>query len=1004
MKQKIWLLISVLVILAMAVPAYAQAPEPDAPTPNKSAIAGNYIVQMINEPVVSYTGGVKGYRATASNGTKINPNSPSVVAYSTFLVSTHNNALAAVGGQKFYSYVYTFNGFAAKMTADQVAAMKQQPGVLSVTPDEVHFADTVTTPAFLGLSAPGGLWDQVGGIQMAGAGVIVGIIDSGIWPENLSFAKTPALVERPWMRWYGKCATGEDWTADLCNGKIIGARFYNAAWGGDAGIDADRPWEFNSPRDYNGHGSHTASTSAGNNGVDALLPNGDNLGQISGMAPQARLAVYKALWSTQDASTASGATSDLVAAIDQAVADGVDVINYSISGSLTNFNDPVEIAFGKAARAGVFVAASAGNSGPTASTVAHNSPWLTTVAAGTHDRSYQATVTLGNGAVYTGISIGSGTPELPVILSTAAGLPGANATAVRLCYTAGDNGGVAVLDPAKVAGKIVVCDRGTNARVNKSQAVADAGGLGVILANTSPNTLNADIHAIPTVHVDEVAGAAIKAYVNADPATAKATLSPGVPVMGALAPDIASFSSRGPARAGGGNLLKPDIMAPGVDILAAVSPAGSGGLNYNFYSGTSMSSPHIAGIAALLKNAHPEWSVMAIKSAMMTTASRTRNDGTAIPGNPFGYGAGQVVPNSAVDPGLVYDSSWRDWAGFLCGVGQLLDARCPMVQLNPSDLNYASIAIGSLAGSQTVSRRVTNVSKVAETYTASVTGLAGLTVEVTPATLTLKPQETKSFTVKFTRVDAALNTYAFGSLVWTGDKGHVATSQLAIRPVALSAPAQVSGSGADINYNVTFGYDGTFLAEGRGLVPAQTFDGAVNTNEVLSFDVVVPAGTTYARFSLFNANTAPDSDLDLEVYRGSTLVGSSGGGTSDEEVNLLNPSAATYTVDVIGFATGNPTNFTLFAWVLGSTAAGNMTVSAPATAVTGTTGAVTLSFSGLAPATKYLGSVAYSGVSGMPNPTIVRVDTTATGSPAPEAALPDTYLGLDLSWLPAVQR
>ncbi len=1000
MKQKIWLLISVLVILAMAVPAYAQAPEPDAPAASKSAVPGNYIVQMINEPVLSYTGGVPGYRSTATHGTKINPNSPSVVSYASFLVNTHNQALAAVGGEKLYSYVFTFNGFAAKMTVDEVAAMKQQPGVLSVTPDEVHFADTVTTPTFLGLTAPGGLWEQVGGVQMAGAGVIVGIIDSGIWPENLSFAKTPALVERPFMRWYGTCATGEDWTTDLCNGKIIGARFYNAGWGGDAGIDASRPWEFNSPRDYNGHGSHTASTSAGNNGVDALLPDGTSLGLISGMAPQARIAVYKALWSTEDGSTASGTSADLVAAIDQAVADGVDVINYSISGSQTSFVDPVELAFGKAARAGVFVAASAGNSGPTASTVAHNSPWLTTVAAGTHDRFYQGTITLGNGVTYTGASLGAGTNVLPVILSTAAGLPGADATALRLCFSS-SWWGEPVLDPALVAGKIVVCDRGTSDRVDKSLAVKEAGGLGMILTNTSANTINADLHSVSTVHVDHVAGAAIKAYVSGD-AAPTAQLSPGVIVMGSLAPDVASFSSRGPARAGAGDLLKPDIMAPGVDVLAAVSPASAEGLNYNFYSGTSMSSPHIAGIAALLKNAHPEWSVMAMKSAMMTTASQTRNDGTAIPGNPFGYGAGQVVPNSAVDPGLVYDSNWRDWAGFLCGVGQLVDARCPLVKLDPSDLNYASIAIGALAGNQTVTRRVKNVSPVTETYTASTTGLAGLTVEVTPATLTLKPQETKSFTVKFTRVDAALNTYAFGSLVWTGDMGHVVTSQVALRPVALAAPAQVSGDGSDISYDVTFGYDGAFLAEARGLVPALTFAGAVNTNEALAYDVVVPAGTTYARFSLFNANTDPASDLDLEVYRGSTLVGSSGGGTSDEEVNLLNPTAATYTVYVVGYATADPTNFTLFAWVLGSTAAGNMTVSAPATAVTGATEAITLSFTGLAPATKYLGSVAYSGVAGMPNPTIVRVDTLAAGDTA--AGIPETYLGVDWTWLPTVQR
>jgi len=207
-----------------------------------------------------------------------------------------------------------------------------------------------------------------------------------------------------------------------------------------------------------------------------------------------------------------------------------------------------------------------------------------------------------------------------------------------------------------------------------------------------------------------------------------------------------------------------------------------------------------------------------------------------------------------------------------------------------------------------------------------------------------------------------------------------------VRPVALAAPAQVSGNGSPINYNVTFGYTGAFGATARGLVPATTFAGTVVDDPgdsfspggpgTISFDVVVPAGTTYVRFSLFNEFTDGSDDLDLYVFRGATLVGASGGGTSEEEVNLLNPAADTYRVWVHGFATDGPdSNFTLFTWVLGSADAGNMTVSAPASAVLGTTGTINLTFSGLTAGTKYLGSVAYSGVAGLPNPTIVRVDT-----------------------------
>jgi subtilisin family serine protease len=438
----------------------------------------------------------------------------------------------------------------------------------------------------------------------------------------------------------------------MCNQKLIGAQWFNASWGGNAGIDADRPWEFNSVRDYNGHGSHTASTAGGNNGVQTTGP-ASAFGTISGIAPHARIAAYKALWSTQAADTASGATSDLVAAIDQAVADGVDVINYSISGTQTNFRDPVEISFLYAANAGVFVAASAGNSGPTISTVAHPSPWITTVAAGTHNRNGNGSVTLGNGTTYFGASIASAVGPAPLINASDAGLAGADPTFVALCYSAVD-AGVPVLDPAKVAGKIVVCDRGVTARVNKSLAVAEAGGVGMILLNPSNNSINADFHFVPSVHLQNTDAAAVHAYAATTDATA--TINQATITYTDPAPFTASFSSRGPLRASG-DLLKPDLIAPGQDILAAVAPPGNHGFDFNLYSGTSMSSPHVAGLAALLKDLHPDWSPMMIKSALMTTGYDVLDGGTPAPNtNPvliFRQGAGHVAPNTAADPGLV---------------------------------------------------------------------------------------------------------------------------------------------------------------------------------------------------------------------------------------------------------------------------------------------------------------------------------------------------------------
>ncbi|GAP15063.1 subtilase family [Longilinea arvoryzae] len=939
---------------------------------------GVYVVRMADEPVVAYEGGIQGYKATKpEHNQKIDPFSDVVVKYVGYLNGRHDAALNAVGGgQKLYDYTYSFNGFAAQLTPEQAIKMESVAGVLSVSADEIFDVDTSSTPTFLGLDAVGGLWDQLGGVGSAGDGIIIGLIDSGIWPESASFSDRTGLNGNETQDgkldyqqipgWHGKCVPGEEFNASLCNQKLIGAQYFNASWGGDAGIDAQRPWEFNSVRDYNGHGTHTSSTAGGNNGVVVTGP-AAVFGTISGIAPHARIAMYKALWSTQDASTASGSTSDLVAAIDQAVADGVDVINYSISGTQTNFRDPVEIAFLYAADAGIFVAASAGNSGPTTSTVAHPSPWITTVAAGTHNRVVTGSVTLGNGATYTGVSLAAAAVgPAPLIDSVAAGLPGADPTQVALCYSSLDGGNV--LDPAKVAGKIVICQRGVTARVNKSLAVLEAGGIGLVLYNDPDSTLNADFHSVPTVHVDRASGLAIKAYAATPGATAtinQATISYTAP-----APYTASFSSRGPLIAGNGDLLKPDVIAPGQDILAAVSPASGPGLDFNLYSGTSMSSPHVAGLAALLMDLHPDWTPMMIKSALMTSAYDILDGPNTHPLVIFRQGAGHVRPNSAADPGLVYNSGWNDWFGFLCGT-QLPTYFCANMGIDvidPSNFNTASIAIGDLAGVQTVTRTVTNVGGK-ETYTFSYSGLAGITVAPSISSFTINPGASQDFDVTFTTAGAALNAYVGGYITWTGDKGHVVRVPVVIKPVALAAPVQVSGS-----YGVTFGYTGPFTATARGLIPAVTGDDEIYTGESRGYTVVIPAGVTYARFSLFDANVSPASDLDLYVYRGSTLVGSSGGGTSSEEVNLLNPTAATYTVVVDGYATGNPSTFTLFYWLLGSTAAGNMTVSAPSTATTGATGTINLTFSGLTPGVKYLGSIAYSGAAGMPNPTIVRVD------------------------------
>jgi len=1001
-------LIALSLCVAMPAAVVAGQAEPNAAVKSGN-VPNNYIVRMSEDPVVAYKGGINGLQATKPNrGQKIDPNSPKVVEYVAYLDSRHDEALfGAGGGRKLYDYRYSFNGFAAELSEEQAAKMAAAPGVLSVSRDELVQADTSSTPTFLGLDAPGGLWDQLGGFGSAGDGIIIGVVDSGIWPESLSFSdrtgvngnatKDGKLDYHQIPGWHGKCTPGEAFNASMCNQKLIGAQWFNAAWGGDAGIDAQRPWEFNSVRDYNGHGTHTSSTAGGNHGVPTTGP-ASVFGAINGMAPHARVAMYKALWSRQDASQADGFTSDLVAAIDQAVADGVDVINYSISGTSTNFLDAVQVAYLFAADAGVFVAASAGNSGPTTSTVAHPGPWLTTVAAGTHNRDGQGSVTLGNAVTYNGASLATAIGPSLLVDSTAAGMAGADPAEVALCYPG-------TLDPAVVTGKIVVCDRGVIARVDKSRAAQMAGGVGMILLNTAASSINADFHFVPTVHLQSTDRAAVKAYAALPGPTA--TINQATVVYTAPAPLTASFSSRGPLRAGNGDLLKPDVIAPGQDILAAVAPPGNAGRDFNLYSGTSMSSPHVAGLAALLKDLHPDWSPMMIKSALMTSGSDILDGPNTNPLVIFRQGAGHVKPNSAADPGLVYNAGFNDWLAFLCGTTTGVNpATCSALaglgySFDPSNLNVASIAIGDMAGVQTVTRKVTNVGGGSATYTSSVAGMAGFTVSVSPASFSINPGQTKTFTVTIARTTAALNTYTGGQLT-LNDGTHSVRIPLVVRPVALAAPASVSGTGGAINYNVTFGYTGAFMAAARGLVPAVVTAGTVAQDPDQSFDpsdpagtvaipVTIPAGTTYARFSLFNADVAPGSDIDLYVYQGTTPVGVSGGGTSAEEVNLVNPAAGAYTVYIHGWGLPSGSSpFALHTWLLGSTDASNMAVSAPASATIGGTGTVNLTFSGLTAGTKYLGSVAYSGAAGMPNPTIVRV--AGRGRPRPAGATPPAFL------------
>ena len=955
-----------------------------------------YLVQLTDAPAAGYTGGVPGYAGTKpAAGTKIKTSAPAVARYRGYLAQRQDGVLrAAASARAIHRYSVTFNGFAASMTAADAAKLARTAGVKAVIKDEKRKLDTTRTPEFLGLTKRGGIWDQLGGpSRNAGAGVVVADLDSGLWPENPSVA--PLRNPKPVRQFSGVCQTGEQWDASDCTTKVIGARYYTAGVTASIGdIKAAFPYEFISARDADGHGTHTATTAAGNYNVPVTVA-GQPFGNASGMAPNARIAVYKICWGREEPE-AGCYTSDSVQAIEDATTDGVDVINFSISGSRTSSVDAVEAAFFGAADAGVFVSTSAGNDGPGASTVAHNTPWEMSVAAGTLDRANNKTVTLGDGQSFTGVGLGAAVPSSPIALSSTVGLAGQDPDDVRLCF-------LNSLDPAKVAGKIIVCDRGVNDRVEKSAEVARAGGVGMVLANTSPNSLNADIHSVPTVHVNEIAGAAIKAYVSgtADPT---ASLAAGVQEFGVKAPLVTAFSSRGPALAGGGDLLKPDIMAPGVDVIAGFSPANNG-RDYDFVSGTSMSSPHIAGLGALLIQKHPTWSPMMVKSALLTTASVTDNKGQPIStdagavANAFDYGSGQVNINAAADPGLVYDSNSTDWLRWLCGTGQLAatGATCSAVgSIDPSDLNQPNIAIGALAGKQTVTRTVTAVdSKGSSSYTPRIVAPAGVSVSVSPKVLKVKPGRTATYTVTFTRTTAPFDQYAFGSLTWSNGKFSV-RSQLAVKPVPAAAPGQVTGTGASGStaISVTPGFTGTLTTAVDGLVAADARapsvtatgpgfdpDNPATSARTAKETFTVPAGSTLAQFSTFAADFAAGTDVDLFLYQAGTtdLVDQSAGGSAEETIRLTDDAAGSYDLYVVLFGVGAGQGSTLtvptFGWALDGTAKGNLTVTPASQPVTaGTAASVTAAWSGLQTGSRYLGRIGYGDGTNAAGGTLVRVD------------------------------
>lgn len=972
-----------------------------------------YIVQMAGAPAASYTGGVAGLKATqVAEGQRLDSRSADVKAYRAHLAKERQALLNAAGVTKpMYQYDLVFNGFAAELTEAQVKKLQASGKVLNVLADERRDAQTVSTPHFLGLDIAGGVWSQrAGGSKDKGEDIIVAVIDSGVQPENPAFydrvdsngvpVKTGgklAYGPAP-AKWMGGCVTGAGFPVDACNNKLIGAKVFSTAFKGyvDSG-QIKNQFEYNFydvARDEGGHGTHTLSTIGGNANAPAVTSTGVTIGATSGIAPRARLASYKALFGVYDSTGAlsgSGYNADLVAAINAAVEDGVDVINYSVSGSQTNVIDPVEVAFFNAAASGVFVAASAGNSGP-GNQVAHPSPWITTVAASTHDRQLVADLGLAGASSYTGASFNAtALPSAPMVLSSDIPAAGVAVADANLCF-------LNSLDMSKAAGKIVVCDRGTNARVEKSAEVKRVGGVGMVLINPSANTLVADFHSVPTVHLQNTARTAVRGYVTAQGTAAAGSIGAAYQAAGVVAPVMASFSSRGPNLAEN-SVMKPDITAPGVDIIASVAYRQTSQAEHDAilggaavppvvdsYQGTSMSSPHIAGVAALLKQRYPNWSPAMIKSAMMTSTTGVKLASGAADTNLFGYGAGHVNPNGAIDPGLVYPATTLDYLRFLCGASWLsaTGGTCSTYgAIKPTDLNLPSFAL-DVTGTMTVKRRVRNVGP-AGTYTASAS-MPGFNVEVSPSSLTLAKGEVGHFTVTFTTTTAPIGSRVFGSLTWS-DGTHKVTSPVQARALSVAAPALLTSSDAtgSASYKVTYGFGGAASSVVAGLKAATPSTGTVATGASTCFDLSVPAGALAIRAALYDADTsgAGADDLDLELYNpAGTRIAYSGGATATELVNVLKPAAGTYKACVVGYATKDASSsFTLSSWVLSSADAGG-SLSAkglPSSVAIGDEAKVRLSWAGLTGGSRYLGAVGYMDSTGATvGTTLLAVEPAAT--------------------------
>ncbi|KAJ8772891.1 hypothetical protein K2173_028068 [Erythroxylum novogranatense] len=702
--------------------------------------------------------------------------------YSSIFSSTKSSRQTPTRDSLIYTYDNAAHAFSAFLSSEELEAIKKTPGFVSAYKDKTVTVDTTHTTDFLSLSPFSGLWPA----SDFGKDAIIGVIDTGVWPESESF-KDDGMTPVP-SRWKGICEDGQEFSSSMCNSKLIGARYFNK------GVIAANPGiniSMNSARDTQGHGTHTSSTAAGNYVKDATFF-GYATGTARGVAPRSRVAMYKVLWDEGRYAV------DVLAGMDQAVNDGVDVISISMGfDEVPLYEDPIAIASFAAMEKGVLVSSSAGNHGPTLGILHNGIPWVLTVAAGSVDRSFAGELILGNGVTMSGWTLfpGRNIIEKQLIIYNKT-ISACNSTvllsqapsAVILCDDIGNlyRQMYTIANMSNVPGAIFVAEEPS------LQEFSDSPSPGVVI---SPNDAQRVMHYVRTATNPVVTIKFRQTILGSKPA-----------------PVSASYTSSGPSPSHPG-ILKPDVMAPGTLVLASWVPniyATTIGANiplssnFALLSGTSMACPHASGVAALLRSAHPEWSPAAIRSAMITTADPLDNTLSSIRDNgrnlesasPLAMGAGQIDPNRALDPGLIYDATPQDYVNLLCSMNYTKNQILTITRSTkyscskPSpDLNYPSFIAfydsKTYSAHRSYDRTVTNDGKGGAVYKAVVIAPKGSVVDVSPRILRFAQiYEKQNFTMSIRYSKKKNKGVSFGSLVWIEVNGnHRVSSPIVISPV-----------------------------------------------------------------------------------------------------------------------------------------------------------------------------------------------------------------------------